>query len=78
VNRHHATSNVLPSLPIALLTSLARRKPKNARTKRLLEKRAPKLIENPKQAVLVRASTASAQTQAILADLVAPPSYNVS
>src|SRR5277367_1958740 len=77
--RYHATSNVSPSFPIALLTSFACRKPKNASTKRLLEKRAPKVIENPKQAVFVRASTASAQTQAILADLVTPPpSYDVS
>jgi ribosome production factor 2 len=51
---------------------LCRRKPKNARTKRLLEKRSPKQVENPKQAVFVRASTASAQTQSILADLVPP------
>jgi hypothetical protein len=65
----------LPSLPV--LNSdliLPCRKPKTARTKRIFEKRSPKLVENPKQAVLVRGSTASAQTQSILADLVCSPS----
>jgi ribosome production factor 2 len=47
-----------------------KRKPKNARTKRFLEKRSPKLLENPKHAVFVRSSTASAQTQSVLSDLV--------
>jgi hypothetical protein len=56
---------------------LCYRKPKNARTKRLLEKRSPKQIENPKQAVLVRSSTASAQTQSILADFVLPDNLNI-
>jgi hypothetical protein len=54
------------------------RKPKNARTKRIFEKRSPKLIENPKQAILVRGSTASAQTQSILADLVYSPSNSLT
>ena len=34
-----------------------------------MDKRAPKLIENPKQALFIRASTASQQTQSILQDL---------
>ena len=63
----------LPPTPNSI-TYFACRKPKNARTKRLLEKRASKLIENPKQAVFVRSSTAASQTQAILADLVYSPS----
>jgi hypothetical protein len=53
------------------------RKPKNARVKRVLEKRAPKLVENPKRAIFVRSSTANAVTQSILHDLVTPSSMKL-
>ncbi|AEO65996.1 uncharacterized protein THITE_2113702 [Thermothielavioides terrestris NRRL 8126] len=46
-------------------------KPRNARSKRALEKRAPKVVENPKKALFLRGTTCSQITQDALADLYA-------
>ncbi|KAJ4403208.1 rRNA-binding ribosome biosynthesis protein rpf2 [Gnomoniopsis sp. IMI 355080] len=46
-------------------------KPRNARSKRALEKRAPKAIENPKTVLFLRGTTCSQVTQDALADLFA-------
>ncbi|KAI0970130.1 ribosome biogenesis protein RPF2 [Xylaria arbuscula] len=44
-------------------------KPKNARSKRALEKKAPKIIENPKSTLFLRGTTCSQIVQDALADL---------
>ncbi|AEO54013.1 hypothetical protein MYCTH_2296049 [Thermothelomyces thermophilus ATCC 42464] len=46
-------------------------KPRNARSKRALEKRAPKIVENPKKALFLRGTTCSQITQDALGDLYA-------
>ncbi|KAK4447671.1 Brix domain-containing protein [Podospora aff. communis PSN243] len=46
-------------------------KPRTARSKRALEKRAPKVVENPKTALFLRGTTCSQVTQDALADLYA-------
>ncbi|KAK3300987.1 Brix domain-containing protein [Chaetomium fimeti] len=46
-------------------------KPRNARSKRALEKRAPKAVENPKSALFLRGTSCSQITQDALADLYA-------
>lgn len=45
-------------------------KPKNARTKRVLDGRAPKLVENTKQAIFIKGQTANAVTQQAMQDLM--------
>lgn len=45
------------------------RKPRNARSKRALEKKAPKSVENPKTALFLRGSSCSQITQDALGDL---------
>jgi ribosome production factor 2 len=45
------------------------RKPRNARSKRALDKKAPKSIENPKRALFLRGTTCSQVTQDALTDL---------
>jgi len=57
----------MPTLIAANL--LSRRKPKNARSKRALEDRQPKLVENQKTTLLLRGSTASDLIQNVLTDL---------
>ncbi|KAI1342448.1 Brix-domain-containing protein [Xylariaceae sp. FL0016] len=44
-------------------------KPRNARSKRALEKKAPKVVENPKTALFLRGTTASQIVQDALSDL---------
>merc|ERR1712230_27421 len=44
-------------------------KPRNARSKRALDKKAPKAIENPKTALFLRGTTCSQVTQDALTDL---------
>ncbi|BFZ62179.1 rRNA-binding ribosome biosynthesis protein rpf2 [Saitoella coloradoensis] len=44
-------------------------KPKNARAKRALAQREPKLVENAKKAIFIRGSTASGLVQTAMADL---------
>ncbi|KAI1269150.1 ribosome biogenesis protein RPF2 [Xylariaceae sp. FL1019] len=44
-------------------------KPKNARSKRALEKRAPKTVENPKSTLFLRGTTCSQIAQDAIADL---------
>ncbi|KAI9222709.1 Brix domain-containing protein [Blastocladiella britannica] len=44
-------------------------KPKNARTKRFLDNRAPKVVENPKTLLTIRGSTTSLIVNQALADL---------
>ncbi|KAI0144637.1 ribosome biogenesis protein RPF2 [Xylariaceae sp. FL1272] len=44
-------------------------KPKNARSKRALDKRAPKTVENPKSTLFLRGTTCSQITQDALGDL---------
>ncbi|EAQ92692.1 hypothetical protein CHGG_00927 [Chaetomium globosum CBS 148.51] len=46
-------------------------KPRNARSKRALEKRAPKAVENPKSALFLRGTSCSQIIQDALADLYA-------
>ncbi|KAL2139753.1 hypothetical protein VTI28DRAFT_4736 [Corynascus sepedonium] len=46
-------------------------KPRNARSKRALEKRAPKIVENPKSALFLRGTSCSQITQDALGDLYA-------
>ena len=46
------------------------RKPKNARSKRVLEAREPKVNENIKSAIFVRGSQTSAVVNSTLSDLV--------
>ncbi|KAK4145458.1 Brix domain-containing protein [Dichotomopilus funicola] len=46
-------------------------KPRNARSKRALEKRAPKAVENPKKALFLRGTSCSQITQDALGDLYA-------
>ncbi|KAK3937067.1 Brix domain-containing protein [Diplogelasinospora grovesii] len=46
-------------------------KPRTARSKRALEKRAPKAVENPKTALFLRGTTCSQVTQDAMADLFA-------
>ncbi|KAK7908017.1 valyl-tRNA synthetase [Apiospora marii] len=46
-------------------------KPRNARSKRALEKRAPKIVENPKTALFLRYTTCSEVCQNALGDLFA-------
>jgi ribosome production factor 2 len=45
------------------------RKPRNARSKRALDKKAPKAVENPKSALFLRGSSCSQITQDALTDL---------
>lgn len=45
-------------------------KPKNARTKRVLDERAPKLVENTKQAIFIKSQTANAIVQQAMQDLL--------
>ena len=45
-------------------------KPKNARSKRVLEKREPKAVENPKQALFIRGTTTNGVVNEALRDLV--------
>lgn len=45
-------------------------KAKNARTKRVLDDRAPKVIENPKSAVFVRGNKTGQTVDTLLHDLV--------
>lgn len=45
------------------------RKPRNARSKRALDKKAPKAVENPKKALFLRGTTCSQVTQDALTDL---------
>ena len=45
-------------------------KPKNQRSKRALEKRGPKLIENPKRAMFVRGGRISQTITNVMTDLV--------
>lgn len=47
----------------------AHRKPRNARSKRALEKRAPKAVENPKTVLFLRGTTCSQIVQDALGDL---------
>ena len=81
-NRHHhgqsqdAATNVSPKnrtdtwhTAIFLTDIPPRRKPRNARSKRALEKRAPKEKENPKTCLFLRGTTCSQVTQDALADL---------
>ncbi|KAF2964677.1 hypothetical protein GQX73_g8902 [Xylaria multiplex] len=49
--------------------TLNKLKPKNARSKRALEKKAPKIIENPKSTLFLRGTTCSQIVQDALADL---------
>lgn len=51
------------------MTLTKRRKPRNARSKRALDKKAPKAIENPKQALFLRGTSCSQITQNALTDL---------
>ncbi|KAM7193503.1 Brix domain containing protein [Rhypophila sp. PSN 637] len=51
------------------LTMLRQIKPRTARSKRALEKRAPKAVENPKKALFLRGTTCSQLTQDALGDL---------
>ena len=44
-------------------------KPKSARTKRVFDERAPKLVENTKQAIFIKGSTASQIIQNVMNDL---------
>ncbi|KAL1836061.1 hypothetical protein VTJ49DRAFT_5623 [Mycothermus thermophilus] len=44
-------------------------KPRNARSKRALEKRAPKIVENPKTALFLRGTSCSQITQDAMGDL---------
>ena len=46
-------------LRIRNLTLALHRKPRNARSKRALEKRAPKAVENPKTALILRGTSCS-------------------
>ena len=52
-----------------LRSDFCRRNPRNARSKRALEKKAPHAIENPKRALFLRGSTASQIVQLALTDL---------
>lgn len=45
-------------------------KPKNARTKRVLDDRAPKLVEDTKQAIFIRSQTANTIVQQAMQDLM--------
>lgn len=45
-------------------------KPKNARTKRVLDDRAPKLVENTKQAIFIKGQTSNQVTQQAMQDLL--------
>lgn len=45
------------------------RKPRNARSKRAVDKKAPKAIENPKNALFLRGTSCSQKTQDALTDL---------
>lgn len=69
---HHASSNVYPpSITAAEIPSelTETRKPRNARSKRALDKKAPKPVENPKKALFLRGTTCSQKTQDALTDL---------
>lgn len=52
-----------------LIVCFVYRKPRNARSKRALDKKAPKSIENPKRALFLRGTTCSQVTQDALTDL---------
>lgn len=60
-----------PSPAIAAIGQLtdSHRKPKNARSKRALNARAPKLVEGQKTTLLLRGSSASETIQSVLGDL---------
>lgn len=53
--------------PLCLIDTY--RKPRNARSKRALEKRAPKAVENPKTVLFLRGTTCSQVVQDALGDL---------
>lgn len=44
-------------------------KPRNARSKRIQEKKAPKVVENPKSALFLRGTSCSQVVQDALADI---------
>eukprot|EP00656_Telonema_subtile_P022041 TRINITY_DN2308_c0_g1_i3.p1 TRINITY_DN2308_c0_g1~~TRINITY_DN2308_c0_g1_i3.p1 ORF type:complete len:311 (+),score=51.68 TRINITY_DN2308_c0_g1_i3:196-1128(+) len=50
-------------------TSLVKRKPKNARSKRALLAREPKVVENPKNSILLRGQSSSNTANAVVSDL---------
>jgi ribosome production factor 2 len=54
-----------------LLYALCFRKAKNARSKRVLEKREPQLNESVKWAIFLRSTTSSASNHSLLSDLYA-------
>lgn len=56
-----------PVVPLSVLTNF--RKPRNARSKRAVDKKAPKAQENPKTALFLRGTSCSQVTQDALADL---------
>ena len=63
-----------PQLPAIVLNPLRRhltcsRQPRNARSKRALEKKAPKAQENPKTALFLRGTTCSQIVQDAMSDL---------
>lgn len=60
---------MLPSLESQLTKNPSTSKPRNARSKRALDKKAPKAIENPKTALFLRGTTCSQVTQDALTDL---------
>lgn len=54
---------------------LDRRKPKNARVKRALEAREPKLVENEKTAIFVKGQNTSERVRTAMKDLVSSRMY---
>lgn len=63
-------------LPLRLLTApryddlYTHRKPKNARVKRALEAREPKIVENEKTAIFVRGQNTSDRVRGVMQDMV--------
>lgn len=57
--------------PVCSLDIYSHSKPKNARSKRVLEKREAKLVENPKTAIFVRGNQSSEKVNLALTELAA-------
>ncbi|KAI9808992.1 MAG: hypothetical protein M1825_002281 [Sarcosagium campestre] len=63
------TSDLVADALLWLIRIGMNRKPRNARSKRAVEKKAPQVNENPKKALFLRGTTASQLVQDAIADL---------
>lgn len=69
VQKFGVGNHYFPSSTTATMLPIREVKPKNARTKRFLDNKAPQYTENPKQTLFLRYTTSSEITQLLTTDL---------